>query len=454
MASEVVVLPENHFRNRVANQYGDIETAIVREVLQNSQDAQAKMVHFSFNKGEWSSQDDGKGMTLDQFRSFYLTLGGTLKDTNSIGGFGAAKEVLSYAWENWLVKSQGFSCAGQFAGSVESFEGQGLDKGFFVGASDDYFDNPAQFDSALQKVVGLSDLSVKVQRSGEYWEKEDISSGRKLRKNQVVYEYDFGTLYVHKSTPNDFEAEGTLYIRTNGLYSFEDRIPNFPYVAYLDLSKPSPEVLTENRDGLRYEIRVRVLNDLGFLTKNIEQIETRSHSRIKVYGSYCAKGSTYTEQGSFDIDDCQDGIEWRKTFAVCEEGIKAKGIARKGYLVGKYAHMLEVWSTVLNLVSDEMGLDRFMPGLYFGTVANAIHSNLGGVEMCGINPECFEENGAFALFEVAVHEIAHHYKSSHCQEFETARMSIMRKLGEKALGIVFTIQQMMNEKPQGGAYWV
>jgi hypothetical protein len=107
MAAENIVLPVDHFKTRIKHQYNNPSLAIVREILQNSQDAGATRVDFTFAKNEFSASDNGKGMDIESFRSFYLTLGGSKKDSGSIGGFGAAKELLSFAWESWMCKGQG-----------------------------------------------------------------------------------------------------------------------------------------------------------------------------------------------------------------------------------------------------------------------------------------------------------------------------------------------------------
>lgn len=446
MAEEKIVLPGDHFRKRVGHQYNDIPMAIVREIIQNSQDAGANKVEFAFDEGEFNAWDDGKGMDLEEFRNFYLTLGGTKKESGSIGGFGAAKELLSFAWPSWVCRGQGFMVTGHGADTPQSSKVGGVDKGFFVGASDGSFYSK-DFLASLRRLVGLSNLSCQVICGSA-----DLESGRTLRSNQLFREYDFGKVYIHKSQPAGFEETGHLYIRTRGLFTGSEYIGG-DYVYYLDLDKASPDVLTENRDSLRYNIRTQIQQDLQAISRNPGNVEKRSLAKITVHGSYCAASSGHNaERGSFGIEDGGQ-VVWRKPFAICEENKKANVATDENLLKPKYGKALEVWSTVLNLISDVMEIDRFMPGLYFGNEAHAIHINLAGQEMIAAGVSEILDDSPFAVLELAMHEIAHHWRADHSQEFESARMTIARTLGNKAMAIVETVRRMQNEPAKRGMYW-
>jgi hypothetical protein len=446
MANETIVLPVDHFKGRIKHQYNNPSLAIVREILQNSQDAGASKVEFTFAKNEFSASDNGKGMTLDDFRSFYLTLGGSKKDSGSIGGFGAAKELLSFAWENWLCKGQGFVVTGHGASTPESRQDSSQKKGFFVGASDKELDGDKLW-FELKALCELSDLSVKVFANGE-----EIKSGRKLRKNQEYKVYDFGTLYVHKGEPNNAESAGYLYVRTRGLFTAKVRMAG-DYVYYLDLTQASSQVLTENRDGIRWNIQDRINDDIQALVKNPERVEVKSKSKITVYGSHCSTGQGWSHNGGYYDVASEDSQAWRAPFAVAEEDKPANVIGTDGLIKAKYAKALEIWTATLNLVALAAGLERFIPGLYFGTVAIAIHSKLADKEMIAIDPETVLTSDAFSILELAMHEVAHHFRSDHSQEFESARMNIARQVGSKAAGIMHTISTIQAQPARKGAYW-
>lgn len=276
MGQETIVLPADHFKQRVQNQYNNIPLAMVREVIQNSQDAGASRIVFDFTSG-FSAIDNGKGMTLPDFRQFYLTLGGSKKDTGSIGGFGAAKEILSFAWDSWTCKGQGFVVSGSGASNPESAKG-GIAKGFEVSASDPMFAKFC-FASALYNLCALSHLNCSIILQSEDGQTE-VKDGRHLRANQFVCSFDFGSLYVHKSNPNDNESTGYLYIRTKGLYTCSEFVGG-DYVWYLELTSASQDVLTENRDGLRWKVKDQVRREVNALVKEPSRMEDNPQ-RVKL----------------------------------------------------------------------------------------------------------------------------------------------------------------------------
>ena len=154
---ERIVLPKDHFRKRIQHQYSNVGRAICREILQNSQDAGASRVDFQFTDIGFAALDNGCGMNLQEFRDHYLTLGGTKKETGSIGGFGAAKELLSFAWESWACQGQGFIVSGSGSMNPESKPDSTLKKGFLVSAIDSNFpSNAERLECGLNYILGKS----------------------------------------------------------------------------------------------------------------------------------------------------------------------------------------------------------------------------------------------------------------------------------------------------------
>lgn len=453
MAQEQIVLPTDHFKKRIQHQYADIPLAIAREVIQNSQDAGASQVTFSVKPNSFQATDDGHGMDLDEFRRFYLTLGGTKKQTGSIGGFGAAKELLSFAWGEWFCKGQGFAVNGRGASTPESEIGKGMLRGFRVGARDPDLDGYA-VGKALIRLVGLSNLDLDVYRIVDHSKPNEIEQGRTLRSNQVVREFDFGTLYVHKSEPNGFEQTGQLYIRTKGLYTASEYIGG-DYVYYLELTAASSKVLTENRDGLRQHVKQTVQKELQALTRNPREVEKRANPTLTIYGDYCPTTSTYnSEVGTFDVADIEEANLWRKPFAVANEtGGKIRMTTGTGNPRPKFTRFLEIWGRTLNMVADLAGLERPVPGLYFGDGAVAMHTALGEEYHVVVGDPDLVDTDAFEVLETAIHELAHYKRGSHSQEYESARMEIARAVGSASVAIMDTIRRMQNEPRRLGRYW-
>ena len=445
MATERIVLPKWHFKKRIKQQYSSIPFAIAREIVQNSQDAGATLVNFTFPDGNsFQAVDNGCGMSLDEFRLYYLSLGGTRKNTDSIGCFGAAKEILSFAWADYECRGQGFSVAGSGADCPVSDE-NGIPKGFSVAASDNGTNgstgiSATEIRTQLDRLVGLSDLRISVRVDGE----KLPTKGRKLRKSQIVKEFPFGTLYVHKSEPNDYERAGYLYIRTRGLYTAIEYVGG-DYVYYLDVNAASLDVLTENRDGLRYDVKNAVQRELQAVSRNPAQLEVVGNAkRIRLYG-YAAQTQRDCYDpglGTFDIQNA-DGI-WRKPFAFADDG-KTQITNDAGAIRPKYAKALEIWDRTLKLVCAMTGQDEPMPGLVANMNAEACHFMLETRHVVCALPDSILTKSPFYILELAMHELAHYVRQSHSQEYESERMDIAGKIGDNGPAIVDVTCRLQRE---------
>lgn len=258
--SEVLTLPPDHFKKRAKHQYSSIPYAIIREVLQNSRDAGAKNVYFKFEDGGWSATDDGCGMDLNGFRSFFLTLGGTKKETNSIGGFGAAKELLAFFANKWAITSHDFLCEGEGAANIRSSKlpFYNPQAGFTIGAQDPFF-KKNEMAAALRNVMRRSNLDLKVWLDGE-----EVTQGRKLKWNQLLWDFGFARLYYSKQVA-DYESKGYEMIRTKGLWTAHEWVGG-DFVYYLEIDNPL-EIMSESRDTIRPEYKEIIKRELDTVIK-------------------------------------------------------------------------------------------------------------------------------------------------------------------------------------------
>ena len=445
MATERIVLPKWHFKKRIRQQYSSIPFAIAREIVQNSQDAGATRVDFTFPDGNsFQAVDNGCGMNLEDFRLYYLSLGGSRKNAESIGCFGAAKEILSFAWKWYQCRGQGFSVTGSGADSPTSDE-NGIPKGFSVAASDDGANGSTGISTTeiriqLDKLVGLSDLRISVKIDGE----KLPTKGRKLRKSQIVREFPFGTLYVHKSKPADYEQSGYLYIRARGLYTAIEYIGG-DYVYYLDVNAASLDVLTENRDGLRYDVKNAVQRELQAVSRNPAQLEVVGNAkRIRLYG-YAAQTQRNCYDpglGTFDIQNA-DGI-WRKPFALADDG-KTQITNDAGAIRPKYAKALEIWDRALTMLCALTDIEKPMPGLVANMNAEGCHFMLETRHVVCALPDSILTKSPFYILELAMHELAHYTRQSHSQEYETERFGIASRIGDNVAAILDTIGRLQRE---------
>lgn len=443
---EKIVLPANHFKQRVRNQYSDVELSIVRELVQNSADANASRLDIMTSEHGYDAVDDGHGMTLSQFRQFYLTLGGTKKETNSIGGFGAAKELLSYAHSEWYVQSIDFHCSGSGASDPVSKPDDSMAKGFRIGATDEELSGERIAEKAFD-LVSHSNIKIDIHINGQ-----KCDNGRKLRKNQLIREFEFGKLYVHKSGANyEYqEVPGFLYIRTAGLFTASEWVGG-DYVWYLDAIGNPREILSENRESLKYAHKQTVDKEVAALQSNPASIENTPSGTLTVYGQMLASDTYYQHKaGEIDLKSGQT-INWRKSFAIYREGSKRQ-VAKDGILKPSYAKALEVWDLALTLVSTLTGLDKPIAGLYLGKRFGAVHSIYGALHIISAKPELMKRS-AFEILDTAIHEFAHYIRDGHSQEYENARGGIACTLGDNALAIIHQIEFAKSQPARHGRYW-
>jgi hypothetical protein len=462
---EQIVLPTDHFKRRVRNQYSQLDLAIPREVIQNSHDAGANRIEFCFTNHGFHATDNGNGINgIEKFREVYLTLGGSEKSDGAIGSFGAAKELLSLAWSRWYVKSQGFKVEGEAAAPPTSYAGadHGVETGFVIGAEDDTLDG-LEIRYQLEKLVGLSRLpGIDVYSGFKNAKAERVPQGRTLRSNQKVKEFEFGTLYVHKSSPGPFEKPGQLYIRTRGLYTCSEHVGG-DYVWYLVLDAPSTEVLTENRDSLRYTVKREVQKCVQDLDRG-HQTETMGNPTLKVYtekgwaSESDGQGGWETKGSDGQLLDASHGESyhryWRKPFAIANDTGKDISLTTaSGNPRPSITKPLEVYSRALKMIVAAAGLeDEYLAGLYYGASAWAVFAPFAGHRVVALSPELIERSG-YEIVDTIIHELAHKRYKYHNQDYECARSEIASKIGDSIIAIVSEVNRLRNEPAQRGRYW-
>ena len=106
---QVKIGPE--FFGKVKKDYADWRWAFVREIVSNGVDAGASLVSVEIIPvGEKHSQvtvfNNGAPMSRETLVDKLLHLGGSTKDGgSSIGGFGAAKLILYFCHESYVIES-------------------------------------------------------------------------------------------------------------------------------------------------------------------------------------------------------------------------------------------------------------------------------------------------------------------------------------------------------------
>lgn len=231
--------------------YNDWPLKWWREAVQNAVDAGGKAVALGAVKQDdgtmlVSCEDDGKGMDEETIITKFLVLGATTKTgpSGAAGGFGKAKELLLLPWISWKVHSRD-----------TVVEGAGIDYTVARGATrqgtrlevvmppDKCTDAPVAL-GFLQK-CNLPGVRFTVNGAPA---KADLAGGRLV--DSVP---DKADIYF---TPSGGETQSYLYVRARGLFMFSSYIGNVPGFLVAELTAPSIELLTANRDGFRdYHVR-------------------------------------------------------------------------------------------------------------------------------------------------------------------------------------------------------
>lgn len=489
---ETVKIPKYHFKDRIKHQYNDIPLAILRELIQNSRDAGARNMWFEFQDGYFSCTDDGHSMTEQEFRDYYLNLGGTLKRTDSIGGFGAAKE-LTFAADSWNVFGKYFVCRGE--GCQYTIEPFSISNGFILSAYDASY-KKSLFEYALKSICRKSLLPLKiwVKAGNEFLE---MSQGRKLHHNQMLWDFGFARLYAPQKFENAGFAEsgGHQYIRTKGLLTKAEWVGS-EFMYYLEIDEPL-KILTENREGLREEYARKIKEEIATLAKkglgrdnNHRQItlygipKQRYNARIAhtddsipvyVNGTLSAnlmrvEYENETGQPDWPVEESDppdenpivteldeaalaeiESIEttlgllkfahkklqyWNYPFAIIEDGVKAIGVfSRDNQLTDRAKKCLTLTLTVGKMLSHDLAIPCPIPAILFSNEAESLNTKSGPYELLAILPEILmgdDDRGTpFGILEVFIHEFAHHWQSGHYESYELQRMKIARTIGSK-----------------------
>jgi len=216
-----------------------------REAIQNAVDAGATEITCTVEQTDdgfaISCADNGKGMDEDTLLNKFLVLGGTTKTTGlgTRGGFGKAKELLILPWLAWRIHSR--------------------DR-MIVGSGIEYQVESASYRSGTEvRVVMPADQTTHESGALAFIGKcylpgiRFIVNGKDVRANlatgEAIRDFDGkATLYYDKKAT----FANAMLVRTMGLYMFESYVSDaVEGTLIVELTGPSIELLTANRDGIR-----------------------------------------------------------------------------------------------------------------------------------------------------------------------------------------------------------
>ncbi|MBL6996790.1 ATP-binding protein [Desulfobacula sp.] len=268
-----VSIPFDYFFRMALKDYYNWESALVREFIQNSVDADAKNIELSFN-GEWLEIiDDGVGMSLTTIETALLTLGGSYKKGSSVGGIGKAKEILYFAWPQWEIRSQN----SLIIGSGANYEIKRC--GFELGTISKIFINgkTRNLEDKIKRYIGLCNFKSRdiiVKYNGEPVESDLLQPG----KEAFVID-GLGSLYL--TDDQRFEFKNMIIVQAHGLFMFSlHSVLDKCYV--FNISMSSYDCLTSNRDSFIGEWQDKFTKMVGKVAIDSESTCLRKESIIQV----------------------------------------------------------------------------------------------------------------------------------------------------------------------------
>lgn len=263
-----VNIPADHFAKRVINEYSDRHTSLVREFLQNSVDAGATKIDFITGDDFLTVIDNGCGIKPERMVEALLTLGGSVKEGGSIGGYGIAKEILLFAHETYRIRTLNSLVRGR----VLAYEIETLSECFPGAEFSIRFAPLFQFDRArfIQRAkdyLGTCQLTAAVSIDGQV-----ISTDLRARKIDVAFAHG---RVLSRRMP-DGETSSEIIVRSGGLTMFTTPVQACGKLVVVELEGDVRSMLTSNRDGLRYPYR----GDLGKVVQLVT-IDSASFDRKK-----------------------------------------------------------------------------------------------------------------------------------------------------------------------------
>lgn len=486
-----IEVPQDYFSRIAAKEYSDdAGMAVIREFAQNSADAGAKVVTFSFLSDTLVVTDDGKGCSEATVRERILTPLGSQKDDDSVGGFGKAKELLYFANPSWVIRTRDVEVTGSFLSVTEFRTGLEHVAGFHARVQLP----PALLLAAKRSARHFLSCS---ERPGVRW----VLNGDTVhtvieRSKRAAKDFGFAKAYIDRES-----RDSMIYLRTGGLLTSMKYGYHGPEVGrvVIEVTGKSFELLTPARDWFRSQAhRSEVEGWLNQLVVNarqtladregdevlftdFEEVDTReAHhlatkrdvlptssggARIPVKFTGVAGGASAAalardgeQVGELEVETSAalmaglqealrpvkakrpDGFDMAAmprldgvNRLVVHTGNKVRAKVGMKWLaknVALAARLLAAWTTAVRTVAARNGLPIDAVGFTFaeGVDAEFVRSNgRFGMLLAPMTIEADGEYLAEELLDRAIHETAHLRAENHDETFVLTEVALRRK---------------------------
>lgn len=236
-----VAIPASHFTDSVKRNYSEHETALIREFLQNAVDAGASEIKFVLDDHSLSITDNGCGMDEDILVRALLTMSGTHKRAGAIGGFGAAKEILLFQHDHYTVRTQDNFVQGKVLDysltKIDRVDGTTIQIWFH----ENYEFNYAYFEDLALRFLRGCQTEAKI-----FWNDERVTT--MIKTGEMVREMEWAKVHLLEDVGHEY-----VYVRINGVTMFKVYAPQCPHLVVVEITKPSLQILTVNRDGFTWD---------------------------------------------------------------------------------------------------------------------------------------------------------------------------------------------------------
>lgn len=272
-----------NFFAKSLNDYSDWQWSFAREAMQNCIDSGADTITINISSTSDNVRvefaNNGRPMDEDTILNKLMNVGGTTKkgDCNGgeVGGFGVAKICLYFAHNKYTIESGPHCVVGQ--GGM--FELRELEEPYQGTRSVVIMetDNPAEL---AQKIYGQFKLfasfaqwngTLKITYNGD-----SKIFACALKKGYFRREFSFGRLYTNQS------FNGIMIFRINGIPMFKRHV-SYEGCAIFEATKGSLELMTSNRDSLKYQYQSEIDDVIQRFSTNRSSVLKREPT-CEIYG--------------------------------------------------------------------------------------------------------------------------------------------------------------------------
>lgn len=265
-----VAMPKRFFLEEAKKEYWNTDTRLISELLQNSVDAGATEIRADFTDGYYRWVDNGCGMNKQTLVNAMLTMGGSEKSSGSTGGFGAAKKLILFAHDKYVIRTRNIVANGNFL-NYELDE----DSEMFSGTDIQAWFLPDAFSAACLKHEFKRTLNFCILKHIKFILNGEEFIPQYQNPDLIDNKEGLGNLYINK----DKDSGGELVVLHKGLYMFSTYLGcdlNKEFVLNIE-DKDSKEVFSQSRDSFRgdyYNLYNNLVSELK--TENLSATQKKA----------------------------------------------------------------------------------------------------------------------------------------------------------------------------------